>query len=95
MSYRGRILTSKQRLKGWKKSQQCKSGVKRILERRKSRCRGHKVERIWCARGPKGRPAGWGKEKEGILANDEGQEVDGSRLCRQKKIFILSTIIHQ
>lgn len=50
------------------------------------------MERIWCARGLKGRPAGWGKEEEGILAHDEGQEVDESRFCRQKEIFISSTM---
>lgn len=32
------------------------------------------------------------KRKEGILAHDEGQEVDGSRPCRQKKIFMSSTM---
>lgn len=48
---------------------------------------------VWCAKDSKGRSAGWGKEREGMLAHDEVQAAVRTRSHRPKKRdFIPSTM---
>lgn len=80
--FRPRMLTCKH------KASACKNAVKSIPGRRNSRCKSHKMGRVWCVKHSKRGPAAWGKEKEGLLTHDEIQEVDrGQFLLTKEKIF--------